>query len=67
MWSDCLLDLDMDFLIGNMAFVRDMQYLAEAGFCNLCVVSFESMPFPWLVFFFGDLLRGSMIHKHTGR
>ena len=32
-----------------------------------CVVSCESTPFPWLVFFFGALLRGSMIHKHRGR
>ena len=26
-----------------------------------------STSFPWLVFFFGALLWGSMIHKHTGR
>ena len=31
-----------------------------------CVVSCGST-FPWLVFFFGALLWGSMIHKHTGR
>ena len=30
MWSDCLLDLDTDFLIGNMVFVRDVLYLAVA-------------------------------------
>ena len=32
-----------------------------------CVVSCGSTLFPWLVFFFGALLWGSMIHKHTGR
>ena len=29
-WSDCLLDLGTDFLIGNMVFVWDVQYLALA-------------------------------------
>ena len=32
-----------------------------------CMVSCGSTSFPWLVFFFGDLLRGSMIYKHTFR
>ena len=32
-----------------------------------CVVSCGSTSFLWLVFFFGALLWGSMIHKHTGR
>ena len=32
-----------------------------------CVVSCGSTSFPWLLFFFGALLWGSMIHKHTGR
>ena len=32
-----------------------------------CVVSCGSTSFPWLVFFFGAQLWGSMIHKHTGR
>ena len=32
-----------------------------------CIVSCSSTSFPWLVFFFGALLWGSMIHKHTGR
>ena len=32
-----------------------------------CVVSCGSTSFPWLVFFFGALLWGSMIHTHTGR
>ena len=32
-----------------------------------CVVSCGSTSFPWLVFFFGALLWGSMIHKHTRR
>ena len=32
-----------------------------------CVVSCGGTSFPWLVFFFGALLWGSMIHKHTGR
>ena len=30
MWSDCLLDLVTDFLVGNMVFVRDVLYLAVA-------------------------------------
>ena len=30
-----------------------------------CVVSCGSTSFPWLVLFFGALLWGSMIHKHT--
>ena len=30
MWSDCLLDLGTDFLIGNTVFVRDAWYLAVA-------------------------------------
>ena len=29
-WSDCLLDLGMDFLVGNMVFVWDAYYLAVA-------------------------------------
>ena len=29
-WPDCLLDLDKDFPVGNMVFVLDVQYLAEA-------------------------------------
>ena len=29
-WSNCLLDLDTNFLVGNMVFVRDVQYLAVA-------------------------------------
>ena len=37
------------------------------GLCMRCVVSCGSTSFPWLVFFFGALLSGSMIHKHTGR
>ena len=55
-WSNCLLDLGTDFLVGNMVFV----YMR-------CVVSHGSTSFPWLVFFFGAVLWGSMIHKHTGR
>ena len=38
MWSDCLLDLGTDFLVGNMVFVLR------------CVVSCASTSFPWLVF-----------------
>ena len=30
MWSNCLLDLGTDFLVGNMVFVSDAQYLAVA-------------------------------------
>ena len=37
------------------------------GLCMRCVVSCGSTSFQWLVFFFGALLWGSMIHKHTGR
>ena len=29
-WSDCLLDLGTDFLVGNMVFVLDAQYIAVA-------------------------------------
>ena len=32
-----------------------------------CVVFCGSTSFSWLVFFFGALLWGSMVHKHTGR
>ena len=52
MWSNCLLDLGTDFLIGNV--IR-------------CVVSCGCTSFSWLVFFYAALLWGSMIHKHTGR
>ena len=51
-WSNCLLDLGTDFLIGNV--IR-------------CVVSCGCTSFSWLVFFYAALLWGSMIHKHTGR
>ena len=27
-WSDCLLDLGTDFLVGNVVFVGDAEYLA---------------------------------------
>ena len=37
------------------------------GLCLRCIVSCSSTSFPWLVFFFGALLWGSMIHKLTGR
>ena len=30
MWFDCLLDLGIDFLVGNMVFAGDAQYLAVA-------------------------------------
>ena len=43
----CLLDLGTDFLVGNMVFVWD--------------VSCGGTSFPWIVFFFGALLWGSMI------
>ena len=49
----CLLDLGTDFLVGNMVFVWD--------------VSCGGTSFPWIVFFSGALLWGSMIHKRTGR
>ena len=41
-WSDCLLDLCTDFLVGNIVFAGDAEYLATS--------------FPWLVFFFAALL-----------
>ena len=33
--------------------------------CMRCIASCGSISFPWLVFFFGALLWGSMIHKHV--
>ena len=54
-WSNCLLDLGTDFLVGNN------------GLCMRCVVFCGNTSFPWLVFFFGALLWGYMIHKHAGR
>ena len=36
-WSDCLLDLGTDFLVGNMVFVWDAWYLAVA-----CILLFSS-------------------------
>ena len=30
-WSECLLDLGTDFLVGNMVFVGDAYYLAVAS------------------------------------
>ena len=30
MWSDCVLDLGTYFLVGNMVFVPNVQYLAVA-------------------------------------
>ena len=38
-WSDCLLDLCTDFLVGNMVFECDVKYLAGGT------------SFPWLLFF----------------
>ena len=54
-WSDCLLDLATDFLVGDTVFVRDY------------VVSCSSTSFSWLVFYFAALLWGSTIHNHIGR
>ena len=42
-WSNCLLDLGMDFLVCN-------------SLCMRCVIFFGSTSFSWLVFFFGALL-----------
>ena len=42
-WSNCLLDLGTDYLVGNIV-------------CMRCVVSCGSTSFLWLVFFFGALL-----------
>ena len=39
----------------------------KRGLCMRWVVSCRSSSFPWLVVFFGALLRKSMIHKHTER
>ena len=57
-WSNCLLDLCTDFLVGNMVFVC---------VCMRCVLSCGSTSFAWCVFFFGALLWGSTIHTHPGR
>ena len=38
----------------------------KRGLCMRCVVSCSNTSFPWLEFFFAALLRGSMVHKHTG-
>ena len=40
--------------------------LVTWSFCMRCVVSCGSTSFPWLVFFFGALLWGSMIYNYTG-
>ena len=29
-WSDCLMDLGTDLLVGNVVFLRDVRYLAVA-------------------------------------
>ena len=39
----------------------------QRGLCMRCIVSCGSTSFPWLVFFFGVLLWGSMIHKRVGK
>ena len=39
----------------------------QHGLCIRCVVFCGSTSIPWLVFFFGALLWGSMIHNHTGK
>ena len=41
MWSNCLLDLGTDFLVGNMVFVRDVYYLAVAPHLHGLYSSFE--------------------------
>ena len=38
-WSDCLLDLGTNLLVGNMVF------------CMRCVVFYGSTSFPWIIFF----------------
>ena len=43
-WSDCLLDLGTDFLVGNKVF------------CMRCIVSCCSPSFPWLILLFAALL-----------
>ena len=43
MWSDCMLDVGTDFLVGNSLFIR-------------CIISCGGTSFPWLVFFFEALL-----------
>ena len=37
-WSDCLLDLGTDFLVGNMIFVWDAKYLAVALISMTCIL-----------------------------
>ena len=41
MWSNCLLDLGTDFLVGSMVFVRDVQYLAVAPHVHGLYASLE--------------------------
>ena len=53
-WSDCLLDLGTDFLVCKMY-----------GLCMRCVVSCGSTSFPWLVFFFGALLKRPFLTNWT--
>ena len=40
-WSDCLLDLCTDFLVGNMVFVQDAEYLVEAPHFHALCFSLE--------------------------
>ena len=40
-WSNCLLDLSMDFLVGNMVFVWDAKYLAVAPHFHGLYLSLE--------------------------
>ena len=53
-WSDCLLDLGTDFLVGN-----------NYGLCMRCVVSCGSTSFPWLVSCF--LLWSSAVRVHDSQ
>ena len=41
-WSNCLLDLGTDFLVGNTFFVRDALYLAVAPISMACILLWSS-------------------------
>ena len=47
MWSNCLLDLGTDFLVGNMVLLRDAWYLAVADFHGLLVRAPDSRSKGW--------------------
>ena len=59
-------DIPSSFILWNKQIRYNVLTVLLVG-NHRCVVSCGSASFPWLVFFFGALLWGSTIHKHTGR